>query len=163
MTDIHQDINRVSSFSRCFNGTFPWGNCSVKTLVHLNPNEKSKKYKSCLLSYLTKHLSEHFLQGNTKIPNTKPPFMPWRRSASNDVNDWALDAGEEGVMKGRWPSTPLWPCTSRTWYQLGCLYVRWRPKVRLPHQLFKDLFPVEKVALFQEINWNTQISKVHFV
>ena len=34
MADLRQDINRVSSFSRCLNGTFPWRNCSVKTLVH---------------------------------------------------------------------------------------------------------------------------------
>ena len=31
MADLRQDINRVSSFSRCLNGT---RNCSVKTLVH---------------------------------------------------------------------------------------------------------------------------------
>ena len=34
MADLSQDINRVSSFSRCINGTFPWRNCSVKTLVY---------------------------------------------------------------------------------------------------------------------------------
>ena len=55
MADLCQDINRVSSFSRCLNGTFPWKNwtfpwrnwtfpwrngtfpwrnCSVKTLVY---------------------------------------------------------------------------------------------------------------------------------
>ena len=34
MADLHQDINRVSSFSRCLNGTFPWRNCSIKTLVN---------------------------------------------------------------------------------------------------------------------------------
>ena len=33
MADPRQDINRVSSFSRCLNGTFPWRNCSVKDLV----------------------------------------------------------------------------------------------------------------------------------
>ena len=32
--DIHQDINGGFAFSRCLNGTFPWRNCSVKTLVH---------------------------------------------------------------------------------------------------------------------------------
>ena len=34
MADLRRDINRVSSFSRCLNGAFPWRNCSVKTLVH---------------------------------------------------------------------------------------------------------------------------------
>ena len=34
MADLHQDIKRVSSFSRCLNGIFPRRNCSVKTLVH---------------------------------------------------------------------------------------------------------------------------------
>ena len=31
MADLHQDINRVSSFSRCLNGTFPWRNGFVNT------------------------------------------------------------------------------------------------------------------------------------
>ena len=34
MTDFNQDINRVTSFSRCLNGTFHFRNCSNKTLVH---------------------------------------------------------------------------------------------------------------------------------
>ena len=34
MADHRQDINRVSSFSRCLNGTFPCWNCYVKTLKH---------------------------------------------------------------------------------------------------------------------------------
>ena len=34
MADLHQDINCVSSFSGCLNGTFPWRNSSIKTLVH---------------------------------------------------------------------------------------------------------------------------------
>ena len=33
MADLHQDIHRVSSFSRCLNGTFPWRKYSVKALV----------------------------------------------------------------------------------------------------------------------------------
>ena len=33
IADLRQDINRVSSFSRCLNGTFTWRNCSVKALV----------------------------------------------------------------------------------------------------------------------------------
>ena len=34
MADLRQDIIRFSSFSRCLNGTFPWRNCSVKTMIH---------------------------------------------------------------------------------------------------------------------------------
>ena len=34
MADLHQAINRVSSFSRCLNRTFPLRNCSFKTLVY---------------------------------------------------------------------------------------------------------------------------------
>ena len=34
MVDLRQDTNRVSSFSKWLNVTFPWWNCSVKTLVH---------------------------------------------------------------------------------------------------------------------------------
>ena len=36
---------------------------------------------------------EHFLQGNVPLRhllNAKPLFMFWRRSAFNEVNDWAL-------------------------------------------------------------------------
>ena len=61
---------------------------------YINPNEKSNKYKSSLLlRKLTKALTEHFLQGNVPLRhllNTKSPFMSWRRSAFNEVNDWAL-------------------------------------------------------------------------
>ena len=32
LADLHQDISRVCSFSRCLNGTIPLRNCSVKTL-----------------------------------------------------------------------------------------------------------------------------------
>ena len=32
--DLRQDMNRVSSFSRCLNGTFPCRSCSVKTFGH---------------------------------------------------------------------------------------------------------------------------------
>ena len=34
MANLPQDINKVSSFNRCLNGTFPCSNCSIKTLVH---------------------------------------------------------------------------------------------------------------------------------
>ena len=60
---------------------------------YINPNEKSNKYKSSLLSQLTKALTEHFLQGNVRLRlqlNSKPLFMSWWRSAFNKVNDWAL-------------------------------------------------------------------------
>ena len=40
---------------------------------YIKPNEKSNKYKSSFLSYLTKDLTEHFLQG-------KPSFLSWQRS-----------------------------------------------------------------------------------
>ena len=45
---------------------------------YINPNEKSNKYKSSLLSYLTKALMEHFLQGNVPLRHllyAKPQFM----------------------------------------------------------------------------------------
>ena len=46
---------------------------------YINPNEKSNKCRSSLLSYLTnKALTEHFLQGNVPLMhllNAKPPFM----------------------------------------------------------------------------------------
>ena len=57
---------------------------------YINPIEKSNKYKSSFLSQLTKSLTEHFLQGNVLLLNAKPPLMSWRRSAFNEVNDWAL-------------------------------------------------------------------------
>ena len=59
---------------------------------YITPNEKSKKYKSSLLSKITKALTEQFLQGIIPLShqlNAKPPFMSWRRSAFNEVNDWA--------------------------------------------------------------------------
>ena len=42
---------------------------------------------------LLKALTEHFL-GNVPLRhllNVKPPFMSGRKSAFNEVNDWALD------------------------------------------------------------------------
>ena len=36
---------------------------------YINPNEKGNKYKSSLLSQLTKALTEHFLQGNVPLGN----------------------------------------------------------------------------------------------
>ena len=61
---------------------------------YINPNQKSNKYTSSLLSLLMKALKEHFLQGNVPLwhlLNAKPPFMSWWRSAFNKVNDWALN------------------------------------------------------------------------
>ena len=98
MTDLRQDINRVSSFRRCLNRTFPWRNCSVKTF-YVNSNEKHMRRvtNTNLLFWvnlwLTKALMEYFLHGNISLRhmlNAKPPFMSWRRSAFNEVNDWAL-------------------------------------------------------------------------
>ena len=34
MADLHQDVNSVSSFSRCLNGTFPWRNCESLDLFY---------------------------------------------------------------------------------------------------------------------------------
>ena len=45
---------------------------------YINPKEKSNKYKSSLLSWLTKALKEHFLQENVplrQLLNGKPPLM----------------------------------------------------------------------------------------
>ena len=57
---------------------------------YINPNEKSNKYKSSLLSQLAKALTEHLLlQGNVPLRhllNSKPQFISWQ----NEVNDWAL-------------------------------------------------------------------------
>ena len=50
MADLRQDINRFPSFSRCLNGTFPCRNCSIIRHWYINPNDKSNKYKSSLLS-----------------------------------------------------------------------------------------------------------------
>ena len=61
----------------------------------INPNEKSNKYKSSLLSQLTKSLTEHFLQGNNPLRhllNEKLLIMSWRGSAFNEVNDWSLSS-----------------------------------------------------------------------
>ena len=47
-------------------------------LWYINPNEKNNKYKSSLLSELTKTLMEHVLQGNVLLRHlldAKPPFM----------------------------------------------------------------------------------------
>ena len=79
VADNHQDINIVSSFRKCLNGTFPWRNC-------INPNKKSNRYKSSLLSYLTKALTEHFLQGNVPLRhllNAKPPFILETKNSSH--------------------------------------------------------------------------------
>ena len=46
MADLCQDINTVSSFSRCLNGISQLGHSC------LNPNEKSNKYHSSLLKDL---------------------------------------------------------------------------------------------------------------
>ena len=45
---------------------------------HINPNEKSHKFKSSLLSKLIKVLMEHFLEGNVPLRHlidAKPLFM----------------------------------------------------------------------------------------
>ena len=45
---------------------------------YINPNENCNKYKSSLLSYLTKALTEHLLQGSIPLRHllkAKHPFM----------------------------------------------------------------------------------------
>ena len=67
----------------------------IAPLTHwyINPNEKSNKNKSSLLSKLTKALTEHFLKVNVPLRhllNVKPQFMSCQRSVFNEVNDWGL-------------------------------------------------------------------------
>ena len=91
---------------------------------YINPNEKSNKYKSSLLSKLTKALMEHFLQGNVPLRhllNAKPLFMFWWRSAIKEVNDWALSEVASSPMTSKpwswlyielqldWPGNPRRP------------------------------------------------------
>ena len=78
MEDLHQDINIVSSFSA--GALMEHLREGIASLRHwyINPNEKSNKYKSSLLSYLTKVLMEHFRQGNIPLRhllNAKPLFI----------------------------------------------------------------------------------------
>ena len=59
---------------------------------YISPNENSNKYKSSLLSWLIKALTECFFQGNVPLRhplNAKLPFLSLLRSAFNEVNDWA--------------------------------------------------------------------------
>ena len=48
--NIRLDINRVSSFSKCNNGPFPWRNYTLLGHWYINPNESSNKYKYSLMS-----------------------------------------------------------------------------------------------------------------
>ena len=62
---------------------------------YINPNEKSNKYKSSLLSLLAYQSLNKALPKCSIIRhllNAKPQFMSWWRSAFNEVNDWALDS-----------------------------------------------------------------------
>ena len=46
-------------------------------------------------------LIEHYIQENVPLRhllNTKPPFMSWRRSAFNEVNDWALNSATTKIQ-----------------------------------------------------------------
>ena len=50
---------------------------------YINPNEKSNKYKSSLLSWLTKALTEHLLQGNVPLRhllNAKAPYVIYKEN-----------------------------------------------------------------------------------
>ena len=70
---------------------------------YINPNETTNKYKSSLLSLLTKALTEHFLQGNIPLRhllNAKPPFTcVLTEICFNEVNDWALNTSHENLAK----------------------------------------------------------------
>ena len=50
MANLRQDISRVSSFSTCLDGTFSWRGIAPLRHLYNNPNEKSGKYKSSLMS-----------------------------------------------------------------------------------------------------------------
>ena len=67
MSDLHQDINRVSSLMSTWVPSALMENFleRIAFLRHwfINQNEESNKYKYSLLSYITKALTEHFLQG----------------------------------------------------------------------------------------------------
>ena len=60
MADLRRDINRLSSFRRFLNGTFPWKNCSIKTLVYINPNDLTE---ICLQR--SKRLGPYFTSSKT--------------------------------------------------------------------------------------------------
>ena len=119
----------------------------IALLLHwyINPNEKSNKYKSSHLSWLTKALIEHVLQGNVPIRyliNAKPLLhrwlISWRRSTFNEVNDWSLrhcpcnmvnfvggifSKTSPQVPPG--PKTAMWLFTNPTWFI--SLISKWTP------------------------------------
>ena len=55
------------------------------------------------VNFFTQSLTEHFLQGNVPLMhllNEKPLFISWRRSAFNEVNDWALRQSTNSILPG---------------------------------------------------------------
>ena len=85
MEDLDQDVNKVPSFS--LNGTFScWFFLHLDIGKHINPNEKSNKYKSSLLIYVTKAITEHFL--------LKPSVQVYI-----EVNDSALNFQKVSISK----------------------------------------------------------------
>ena len=66
MADLCQDIKGGFVLAGALMEHFLEGNAPLR-LWYINPNEKSNKYKSSRLRYLTKALMEHFLQGNVPL------------------------------------------------------------------------------------------------
>ena len=99
IADIRQDINKVSSFSRCFDRTFPWWSCSIGILT---PMRKVKNKNIIFWVNILTPLSHPFLHENVTfrhLLNSKPPFMTWRRSAIIEVNNWAPNLAPVVLIK----------------------------------------------------------------
>ena len=66
MADLRQDKTEFLHLAGALMANFLEG---IAPLRHwyINPNEKSNKYISTLLSQLTKALMDHFLQGNVPL------------------------------------------------------------------------------------------------
>ena len=136
----------------------------------INPNEQSNKYKSSLLSQLTKALPEHFLQRNVPLRhllNAKPLFMSWQWSAFNEVNDWAPK--ESISMTSNLPH--FWTSSSHSAYgwetashrpplmlwsknlHLSRLTKQQQPPVRILYRLFCELRSSATLSLRSKSSW----------
>ena len=69
MADLYQDINRVSSFSRCLNGTFPWRKCSVNGLGRLTQRRRFVFITLLIWVNIPNILMEKYFQGNVPLRN----------------------------------------------------------------------------------------------
>ena len=89
MTDLRQDINRVSLFSRCLNGTFPW-RCLVSWL-----RREDLYFLLFSIGLMYQVLTEQFLQRNVPLGHLLNEdilfimFMSWQWSVIKEVNDLA--------------------------------------------------------------------------